>query len=180
MQAKGKVWFATSFHLDFLYLIASVYFLSTKREMRLLAVLLLFLLLFLLCVVVEVYSQRQTYPYVSFMAMQLPNHSYVDFNLVGENDNDGLQCHTNIDGCCFVFQDGNWSFPNGDTVKSTIFFNGYYMRSERKHIDLHYKGDRREHTSGLYQCKIEVNGNVSTFQGIIYIGLYSSNGGEEN
>ena len=115
------------------------------------------------------------------MAMQLPNHSYVDFNLVGENDNNGLQCHTNAAWCCYTSQDDNWSFPNGVTVKSTNSSDGYYWRSKRMHIDLQYKGDRHEHTSGLYRCKIETLTNGSyfqTFQGIIYIGLYSSNGGE--
>ena len=52
----------------------------------------------LLWCLVEVASQNmRSYPNVTFMDETLANHSYVDFNLVG---NDTIQCHTDLSTCC--------------------------------------------------------------------------------
>ena len=62
-------------------------------------------LLTLLWSLVEVHSQTAPpAPYVSFMEMNLLNHSYVDLTLVGDpqlNDDDhSVQCHTDLSTCC--------------------------------------------------------------------------------
>ena len=65
-------------------------------------------LMFLLCVVVEVHSQTQTYPFVRFgnTGSALSNHSYVDLTTVGESDDgsDSVQCVTDLNTCCSMDQ----------------------------------------------------------------------------
>ena len=71
----------------------------------------------LLWSLVEVHSQ--TVPYVSFMKEPLPNNSYVDLTLVGEDTGDPgntVRCHTDLSTCCSGGQGshrGDWYFPNG-------------------------------------------------------------------
>ena len=71
----------------------------------------------LLWSLVEVHSQ--TVPYVSFMNEPLPNNSYVDLTLVGEDTGDPgntVRCHTDLSTCCSGGQGshrGDWYFPNG-------------------------------------------------------------------
>ena len=80
-------------------------------------------LLLLLLSLVEVHSQQQTYPYVSFnlTGPALANHSYVDLNTVGsDSDNsDSVVCHTDLESCCSGGQGihrGNWYFPDGTVL----------------------------------------------------------------
>ena len=52
----------------------------------------------LLWCLVEVDSQNmRSYPIVTFMDETLANHSYVDFNLVGNDTRDSIQCHTDLE-----------------------------------------------------------------------------------
>ena len=94
-------------------------------------------LLFLLCVVVEVHSQSQTYPFVRFgnTGPALGSHSYVNLTTVGyRNDgSDNIQCHTNLNTCCrapFGDDRGGYS-PMGleyHLIEMTICFRGQKIR----------------------------------------------------
>ena len=148
---------------------------------------LLCVLLCLLWSLVEVQSQTE-YPYISFMGTTLPNHSYVDFNAVGENRygsyTDTVQCHTDLSTCCSTEQlvpRGDWFFPNGTRLP---LFNESYdieesLRSQVVHI-------RRVNTaingpSGIYRCfigTIAVHSNSDPSVGeAVYVGLYHNGGG---
>ena len=68
-------------------------------------------LLCLLSALGEIHSQ--TVPYVSFMDTNLPNHSYVNFTLVGDaaDGSNSVHCHTDLHTCCSTDQGtdrGNW------------------------------------------------------------------------
>ena len=52
---------------------------------------------------------------VSFMGQTLANHSYVDLSLVGSNDSDSVECHTDLNTCCSNAQGihrGDWYSPD--------------------------------------------------------------------
>ena len=145
-------------------------------------------LLCLLWSLVEVQSQTE-YPYISFMGNPLPNHSYVDFDDVGNVRNeDGsnpntVQCHTDLSTCCDTQQlvpRGDWFFPDGTRLP---FFNesGYIKESLRPQV-VHI---RRRNTaigpSGIYHCFIGTNAvhnNSDPSVGeAVYVGLYHNGGG---
>ena len=79
--------------------------------------------LFLPCLLwslVEVHSQTE-HPYVSFMGEILPNYSFVNLSLVGNDSSgsDSVQCHTDLDTCCGDAQGnhrGNWIPPAKTTA----------------------------------------------------------------
>ena len=69
----------------------------------------------------------QTFPYVSFMAQTLANHSFVDLSLVGRPDIDGggegVQCITDLRTCCSGDQGphrGAFCLSCVDTFEPTI------------------------------------------------------------
>ena len=131
----------------------------------------------------EVQSQTE-YPYISFRGDILPNHSYVDFDDVGENRyTDTVQCHTDLSTCCATEQQsprGDWFFPNGTRLP---FFNesGDIRESLRPQV-VHI---RRVYSaigpSGIYRCFIGTNAvhdNSDPSVGeAVYVGLYHSGGG---
>ena len=135
------------------------------------------LLLAIVCSAVEVHSQ-QTFPYVSFRGQTLPNHSYVDLSLVGDDfsGNDSVQCHTDLSTCCSSTQGshrGDWYFPDG----TRLSFSGdiYEFRGAQR-VDL-----RRTSLSsppGLYRCDIPI---IAVFdisgRDTVYVGLYTASGG---
>ena len=124
----------------------------------------------------------QTVPYVSFMGTNLSNHSYVDMNLVGSNDDgsDNVQCHTDLDTCCHgdVGPDrGDWYFPNMSRLQ---FLGNIHQRRRHLHVQLRRKNGGN--TSGIYHCDIETiavhsdeDDDVTTRE-TVYVGLYSSGG----
>ena len=134
------------------------------------------LLLCLLSALVEVHSQ--TAPYISFMGNNIPNHSYVDLNTVGEIiDTNTVQCHTDLTSCCGGVQGpdrGDWYFPDGNRLPFPSLVNVYEDRRDRL-VYLRHRGSGG--ISGIYRCDIETNavnnnsGNVSLF-----VGLYTSGG----
>ena len=72
------------------------------------------LLFVLLWSLVEVHSQTE-YPYVSFMGENLPNNSYVDLTLVGNDNSDPgvniMRCLTNLSICCGGYTSWRLVFP---------------------------------------------------------------------
>ena len=73
-------------------------------------------LLGLLCSLVAV--NPQTFSFLRFMGTDLPNHSYVDFNLVGKVKNTGVECYSDIQ-CCNNADNrvADWFFPNGEKLR---------------------------------------------------------------
>ena len=142
----------------------------------------------LLWCVVEVHSQIA--PYLTFMGEILPNNSYVDLSLVGEdgtaNHDSGREivCHTDLDTCCSGSDaHGDWFFPFGSKLSETTSNRNRRPIAMRK---LH-KGVRLERVpgitgaipSGIYHCAIEtvaVSGEGGTGRERVYVGLYESGG----
>ena len=119
-------------------------------------------LLCLLWSLVEVQSQTE-YPYISFKGNNLSNHSYVDFDEVGENrfgsDTDTVQCHTDLSTCCHTEQlspRGDWLFPNG--TRLPIFSEPGDIKESLLYQVVHIR--RRNNAtgpSGIYRCFIGTN-----------------------
>ena len=143
-------------------------------------------LLFLLWSVVRVYSR--TFPYILFMEEALPNHTYVDFNRVGNitNGSDSVQCHTDLEMCCSYLQDekngskhrGNWIPPGSDDrLPYCIDANpDVYECHENQRVDLR-RGSNATMPSGIYRCINPVHDNDDiTVRESVYVGLYASGG----
>ena len=140
----------------------------------------LVLSLTLLWCLVEVDSQNmRSYPNVTFMDGTLANHSYVDFNLVG---NDTIQCHTDLSTCCSSsqgFRRGDWYFPNGTRLplsgRDVPFGEG---RGAQK-VELR-TGIDTPPISGIYRCDIPTNtvhdDTDNLVRETVYVGLYASGG----
>ena len=120
------------------------------------------LLLCLLWSLVEVQSQTE-YPYISFRGTTLSNHSYVDFNEVGDrigSDNDSVQCHTDLSTCCRKQPNGipgrgDWFAPGSDT--RLPFGSEYqphliYEDHQTQTVHLRRRYLARNETFGIYLC----------------------------
>ena len=137
------------------------------------------LLLGLLWCVVEIHSQQQTFPYVSFMGQNLSNHSYVNLSLVGKEFYGGhtLRCHTDLETCCRGWigpHRGDWYFPDGTRLPipdgSDIVENRVQQR-----VDL--RRNRGTGPSGIYRCDIETNAvHDNGLRETVYVGLYFNGG----
>ena len=131
-------------------------------------------LLCLLCALVEVNSQ--TFPFLSFMGTDLPNHTYVDYNLVRKVRNTGVECHSDLRGCCFDAETHNadWYFPNGERLHadSRIFdiFEVYRIKN------IQVRRNNSAETGGIYRCEIETRASNNGSRETLYAGLYSSGG----
>ena len=135
------------------------------------------LLLCLLSALVEVHSQ--TAPYLTFMGSNIPNHSFVDLNTIG-NINDGsnsLQCHTDLTTCCNRVQGpdrGDWYIPNGNRLGFPGRAVTFQVRTAQR-VDLRYVGGGG--LSGIYRCDIETTAvNDRDGRKVLYVGLYSTGG----
>lgn len=129
----------------------------------------------------------QYVPYVSFMGTNLSNHSYVDFNRIGESDygHDSIQCHTDLTTCCNALAGanrGDFYFPNGTrlpfaftfTDSGQIIRNGVYESRYRLGVDLRRRTNHP--TSGIYHCDIETIAVHTGARETVYVGVYSSGG----
>ena len=142
-------------------------------------VMILPLLLCLLWSLVEVHLQ--TAPYVTFRGTILPNHSYVDLSLVGEDqngsDSDTVQCHSDWMYCCETY-DGDWFAPGSDTGLPYSDEEGDIYENHGDQV-IHLK--RRNNANrprGMYRCVIATN---AVYRGeIIYVGLYPPGEGISN
>ena len=130
-------------------------------------------LLCLLSALVEVHCQ--TVAKIKFRQSFLPNHSYVDFNLVG-GGNESVQCRTDLSTCCF-FENrpdgGDWYFPNGSKLP-TDSEHSIYEAYRNMHVQLcRNNGAERE---GIYRCDIETSAANNGSYETLYAGLYFSGG----
>ena len=125
-----------------------------------------------------VYSQ--TFPYLSFMGNTLPNHAYVDINLLGSSDDEGIQCYTDLYTCCSSTQGshrGDWYFPNKSRV---LFIKDIYRQRQRGRVVL----ERRNNVtspSGIYRCDISTTSSVHNSDNTsstdsVFVGIYGKGG----
>ena len=143
----------------------------------------------LLCLfwsLVEVHCQTE-YPYVSFMGMNLSNHSYVNLTLVGRDisdPGDTVRCHTDLESCCAGIQGsdrGDWYFPNGSVLAGAVAGGDINIRRAAQVIHLRRRNNATS-PSGIYHCDIETvavnDDGVDTITGeTVYVGLYPRSGG---
>ena len=146
---------------------------------------LLAVLLCLLWSLVEVHSQPAA-PYVSFMGDNLPNHSYVDLTLVG-NDNsdpgDTVRCITDLSTCCKGSQGvhlGDWYFPDGDSLPLRSPGINIFEARGAQQVALRRRHNAME-PSGIYRCDIATvavhDDNDLSVRETVYVGLYPPSGG---
>ena len=108
------------------------------------------------CLLVSV-VHCQTVPYVSFMGVNLANHSYVDLTTVGEDigdSGDTVRCHTDLETCCHSIQGihrGEWYFPDGSIVYR---YSGDIYRRRDAQTAILFRSNDVTSPSGIYRCQI--------------------------
>ena len=144
-------------------------------------------LLCLLWSLVEVQSQTE-YPYISFMGTTLSNHSYVDFDEVGEDrtgdNNNTVQCHTDLETCCDANQlvpRGDW-FPPGSDRRLPLYNESGDIKESLQPQVVHIRRlNNATGPSGIYRCFIGTNANHDYYDPsvgeAVYVGLYHNGGG---
>ena len=124
-------------------------------------------------------GQSDAAAYVSFLGQRLDNHSYVDWDNVGSDESNSVQCRTQLHACCSRFQGlgrGDWYAPGGVKLNFVSGDGGYQSR-EPQRVDIRY--DKKHPVmSGVYRCDIATNTPRGLMMQKIYIGLYSGNSGE--
>ena len=146
------------------------------------------LLVVLLWSLVEVHSQIE-YPYISFMGVNLSNHSYVDLTLVGKDNSDPgniVRCITDLSTCCHTAQDmlrGNWYLPNGGVVLARFGGGDIYRTRDAQRVNLHRRNNVIS-PSGIYHCEVPTDAvhddNDLSVGETVYVGLYLPSGGNKN
>ena len=132
---------------------------------------------FLLCLFWSLVHCQQTFPYVSFMGQNLPDHAYVDLSTVGSADS--VQCHTDFSTCCSGRQGPHWYFPDGTRLP---FSGDTYEGRGPQTVFLR----RRTATgpTGIYRCDIPtyaVHDDTDTsVRDTVYVGLYVGRGGKHS
>ena len=140
----------------------------------------------LLWSLVEVHSQTE-FPYISFMGETLPNNSYVDISLVGDDvsSNDSVQCHTDLETCCSINEGpyrGHWFTPY---YEDSVPYNysspdvGYYKVYAAQRVDLRHRNGG-EMPFGKYRCDVFTNGNQLVMQSVYVRILYRASEGQYN
>ena len=119
----------------------------------------------------------QASPTMRFNNAYLPNHSYVDFNQVGNTTDESVKCRTNLTTCNKTSLCGDWYFPNGMRlpVYSVNPDVHVYEVHKRRHVLL--SRQKSPVVSGIYRCDIESKiVNNKTINETIYAGLFTSGG----
>ena len=135
---------------------------------------------------VEVHSQTE-FPYVSFMGETLPNNSYVDISLVGDDvsGNDSVQCHTDLETCCSSNEGlyrGHWFTPY---YEDRVPYNdsspdmAYYEVYAAQRVDIRRRNGG-EMPFGKYCCDVFTNGNQLVMQSVYVRILYQASEGQYN
>ena len=144
-------------------------------------------LLLLLLFLVEVHSQQQTVPYVSFgvAGQALANHSYVNLSTVGSagDNSDSVVCHTDLSTCCYSGQGihrGDWYFPDG-TILPFIGPSVPIGFGRAAQIAVIRRTNGATGPTGIYRCDIPtvaVHHPTDLSVGeTVHVGLYPANGG---
>ena len=141
---------------------------------------LLVLLSLLFWSLLETQSQTVSSPYLSFKDKNLPNNSYVDIREIGMagNGSDSVQCISVLQNCCndssrtFL---ADWYFPDG----SQLQFGDGIRESRGKHrVDLR-RHNMANSPTGIYCCKIPFNVSNPSARKMLYVGIYTDQGGKD-
>lgn len=88
----------------------------------------------------------------------IANHSYVDVDNIGEDDN-ALLCHTNNSECCSSYypgqiRAGEWYYPDGTYVGIEAFYENEFYRNRGSQVVRlnHRQGDFTQR--GLFRCEL--------------------------
>ena len=119
-------------------------------------------------------------PYITFMGEQLPNHSFLYIEMLGNGSN-VLQCHTDLTTCCGDSHSGEWTLPNGLVVGPSVTAMGYSVRQGEQRVELAYNSSdgRASGLEGIYRCSVPTNARndvADTARESVYVGLYSADG----
>ena len=144
------------------------------------------LLLCLLWPLVEVHTHTE-YPYVDFMTTTpLPNHAYIDLNLVGEGGDVSVRCRTDLDTCCNDAQGvhrGDWIPPGSEESLPTSSDTSadIYQVQGTQRVILRRRNNANM-PSGIYCCDIPTNAvhdddDISVRESV-YVGLYATGGNQ--
>ena len=140
----------------------------------------LLLLLSLCSSLVVVLSQVA--PFVSFMGENLPNHSYVNLALVGNQPGNSVRCHTDLSTCCSNSQGihrGEWYFPSGNGLQPSSSGDNIYEVRGAQQVSLRARNNAMS-PSGIYCCDIAtlaVHDDIDiSVRDTVYVGLYASGG----
>ena len=127
---------------------------------------------------VEVYSLTVT-PHLSFLEINLTNHSYVNFSEVSWYER--VVCHSYLQRCCSWTQGrylrGDWVFPNGTSLTRN-YLNGVYQTWEAQRVELIRASWIETPPNGLYRCEIAVSSDNPSLKQSLYIGLYTNDTGK--
>ena len=128
--------------------------------------------------------------FITFMGETLPNHAFVNLNLVGTttNGSDNVQCHTDLATCCSGnatigqgVDRGDWYFPSGDRLQFSLGLGDIYESRGAQRVELRRKNNA-DMPSGIYRCTIETNAVNSddntdtTTRETVYAGIYATGG----
>ena len=144
----------------------------------------------------EVHSQ--TAPYLTFNDSVIPNHAYVDLSLMMYPGNDDTNdtsstviCHTDLTTCCRITgtvpvpDQGDWFFPDGDTLPGANVNNSNSVPIAQRKRDQLVRLQRGppavtgDIPDGIYRCDIEivaVNSDDNAALETVYVGVYGSGG----
>ena len=115
------------------------------------------------------------------MGQNLPNHSYVNLCLVGNEQSGGhsIQCHTDLVTCCNREQGphrGDWYFPNGTRLPFPKSFSDNMAENRvQRRVDL--RRNSGTGPTGVFCCGIETNAvHDNGLRETVYVGLYFNGG----
>ena len=132
-------------------------------------------------------------PYITLGGSVLQNHSYVDFNQIGNNVSDGVQCHTDLTTCCnssFGSHGGQWfSYASAITLGDRPYFPvsdvSLYRRGFQQGLAILSASSFAISyaVNGLYRCDIDTNTSTDggrntdvSLRESVYVGIYFRGG----
>ena len=132
----------------------------------------------LLWSLVEVHSQTTT-PFISFRGQTLANHSYVEFNQVGNepDGSDSVRCRSELEMCCSGTQGdlrGDWFFPSGVVLPFPGGDDDPFEGRGAQTVDL--RRITALSPSGIYRCDIAFDSDEPLAMQTFYVGVYSNGG----
>ena len=115
------------------------------------------------------------------MGERLPNNSFVDLNLVGNDDSNAIVCHTDLTTCCRESEGqshGEWQRVGKTQLPYPLYQSNGTRAVELRAYENQFTGSDYYYR-GIYRCAIEttaVNGHMG--RASVYIGLYNATSGE--
>ena len=112
--------------------------------------------------------------FLRLLTNEFPNHSYVDFNLVGDRSNNSVGCRSDLDECCRKNYTGDWYFPDGKKLSTNRSSSDIFVGRTVRLVQVRRQNNAT--TAGIYRCEIETSIENGDSREILYAGLYSSGG----